>query len=67
MKSAGFVSAMNLTGQNTNPTMFLLQNKIRTLTALSNKEEKNILFYLYIIFIYLAIDSNVQYVEQGKN
>lgn len=38
MKSAGFVSAMNLTGQNTNPTMFLLQNKIRTLTALSIRQ-----------------------------
>jgi hypothetical protein len=40
MKSAGFVSAMNLTGQttldmNTNQTMFLLQNRIRTLTTLS--------------------------------
>ncbi|CAF4649518.1 unnamed protein product, partial [Rotaria sp. Silwood1] len=51
MKSAGFVSIMNLTGQNsfdmnTNQTMALLQNKIRTLTT-------------------LTIDSNVQYVEQG--
>ena len=39
MKSAGFVSAINLTGQNTldtTQTMFLLQNKIRTLTTLSN-------------------------------
>jgi hypothetical protein len=39
MKSAGFVSAINLTGQNTldtTQTMFLLQNRIRTLTALSN-------------------------------
>ena len=41
MKSAGFVSALNLTGQggpsdmNTNQTMFLLQNRIRTLTTLS--------------------------------
>ncbi|CAM2707141.1 unnamed protein product [Rotaria socialis] len=51
MKSAGFASVMNLTGQNTfdintNQTMFLLQNKIRTITT-------------------LTIDSNVQYVEQG--
>ncbi|CAF0908028.1 unnamed protein product [Adineta steineri] len=51
MKSAGFVSVMNLTGQSTldmhtNQTMALLQNKIRTLTT-------------------LTIDSNVQYVEQG--
>jgi hypothetical protein len=39
MKSAGFVSAINLTGQNTldtTQTMFLLQNRIRTLTTLSN-------------------------------
>ena len=41
MKSAGFVSALNITGQstsdmNTNQTMFLLQNRIRTLTTLSN-------------------------------
>ena len=40
MKSAGFVSAMNLAGQSTidlnaNQAMVLLQNKIRTLTALS--------------------------------
>jgi hypothetical protein len=41
MKSAGFVSALNLTGQggpsdmNTNQTIFLLQNRIRTLTTLS--------------------------------
>lgn len=40
MKSAGFVSALNLTGQSTvdlhvNQAMVLLQNKIRTLTALS--------------------------------
>ena len=40
MKSAGFVSALNLTGQassdlNTNQAKFLLQNRIRTLTALS--------------------------------
>ncbi|CAF3523617.1 unnamed protein product [Rotaria sordida] len=51
MKSAGFVSIMNLTGQNsfdinTNQAMVLLQNKIRTLTT-------------------LTVDSNVQYVEQG--
>jgi hypothetical protein len=43
MKSAGFVSALNLTGQSTidlnaNQTMVLLQNKIRTLTALSNRQ-----------------------------
>jgi len=70
MKSAGFVSVMNLTGQGTfdiniNQTMNLLQNRIRTLTALSIRQ-----FYLFlrgkICFIYLAIDSNVQYVEQGK-
>jgi hypothetical protein len=41
MKSAGFVSALNLTGQssvdlNANQAIVLLQNKIRTLTALSN-------------------------------
>ncbi len=41
MKSAGFVSALNLTGQSTvdvnaNQAIVLLQNKIRTLTALSN-------------------------------
>jgi hypothetical protein len=45
MKSAGFVSALNLTGPNTsdtNPTKFLLQNRIRTLTTLSNIEKKNI-------------------------
>ena len=40
MKSAGFVSALNLAGQSTidlnaNQAMVLLQNKIRTLTALS--------------------------------
>ncbi|CAF4303719.1 unnamed protein product, partial [Adineta steineri] len=51
MKSAGFVSVMNLTGQSTldmhtNQTTALLKNKIRTLTT-------------------LTIDSNVQYVEQG--
>ncbi|UJR26310.1 hypothetical protein I4U23_007648 [Adineta vaga] len=51
MKSAGYVSVMNLTGQNTfdmntNQTRALLQNTIRTLTT-------------------LTIDSNVQYVEQG--
>jgi hypothetical protein len=43
MKSAGFVSVMNLTGQGTfdmniNQTMNLLQNKIRTLTALSIRQ-----------------------------
>jgi hypothetical protein len=43
MKSAGFVSALNLTGQstmdlNTNQAMFVLQNKIRTLTTLSNRQ-----------------------------
>ena len=43
MKSAGFVSALNLTGQGlsdmtTNQTMVLLQNRIRTLNALSKKE-----------------------------
>ena len=41
MKLAGFVSALNLTGQSTldvnaNQAMVLLQNKIRTLTTLSN-------------------------------
>lgn len=43
MKSAGFVSALNLTGQSTldtNQAMFLLQNRIRTLTTLS-KNERN--------------------------
>lgn len=40
MKSAGFVSAMNITGQNSldlnlNQQIFLLQNRIRTLTTLS--------------------------------
>lgn len=40
MKSAGFVSALNLTTQvtsdsNINQTMLLLQNRIRTLTTLS--------------------------------
>jgi hypothetical protein len=48
MKSAGFVSVMNLTGQGTfdmniNQTMNLLQNKIRTLTALSIR-----LFHLFL-------------------
>ena len=60
MKSAGFVSFTNLTGQNaldgnTNQTMLLLQNKIRTLTTLSKNEflkeekllsRKNLTFYL---------------------
>jgi hypothetical protein len=71
MKSAGFVSALNLTGQSTidlnaNQTMVLLQNKIRTLTALSNRQFLFLLRQIKIVFIYLAIDSNVQYVEQGK-
>lgn len=40
MKAAGFVSALNVTGQNNldmnlNQQMFLLQNRIRTLTTLS--------------------------------
>ena len=40
MKSAGYVSVMNLTGQSTsdmttNQTKALLQNTIRTLTTLS--------------------------------
>lgn len=53
MKSAGFVSAMNLTGQNTsdmntNQAMFLLQNRIRTLTALSTT--KNIFVFLENLF-----------------
>lgn len=49
MKSAGFVSIMNLTGQssleaNANQTMFLLQNKIRTITTLSNIKKPTVIF-----------------------
>ena len=56
MKSAGFVSALNLTGQsatdlNANQAMVLLQNKIRTLTTLSNRQF--VVFFLQQIKIVL--------------
>ena len=71
MKSAGFVSALNLTGQssmdlNSNQAKILLQNRIRTLTTLSKRISCFFLLQSKFICIDLAIDSNVQYVEQGK-
>jgi hypothetical protein len=74
MKSAGFVSALNLTGHSTsdltaNQTKLLLQNRIRTLTTLSKSIDdiyKSTNDRFTFFRSYLAIDSNVQYVEQGN-
>lgn len=69
LKQAGLLSQYSLTGkgkagQNMTAIMPICQNRIQTLTALSNLQV--FFFTNYSIhFLFLAIDSSVQYVEQG--
>jgi len=69
LKQAGLLSQYSLTGkgkadQNMTAIMPLRQNRIQTLTALSNSHLIFLIKYS-IHFLFLAIDSSLQYVEQG--
>jgi hypothetical protein len=66
LKQAGLLSQYSLTGKGkAGQNMPICQNRIQTLTALSNSQV--IFFTNYSIhFLFLAIDSSVQYVEQGR-
>lgn len=68
MKRAGLFSQRNAgrkskVEQNMTENELMRQNRIYTLTTLSNSS--SISTYIFIHFLFLAIDSNVQYVEQG--
>ena len=68
MKRAGLFSRRNAgrkskVEQNITENELMRQNRIYTLTTLSNSS--SISTYICIHILFLAIDSNVQYVEQG--